>query len=441
MTGTVVSNGVLLFSRRWGRGVGILVVVLVVALTAASPARAADAPAAAVTLPTVTFSEAIDRALRRNPTVAVALAEIARADALVRQARAGWFPTLIGNGSYTRLDPARTGVEHNQWGGNLTLTVPLLAPIAWNQTGQAADNRRIAEASAADVKRQLGTAAARAYLAVVVQHRIIVVNETARTTARHHYDYAHTRLVGGLGHSIDDVRAAQDLASVEVEVQAAYAGLVRAREALGVLLGESGPVDSTDTVNLAAAPAMEAALRDAAARRADVKLLNERLGAARASADRWWTYYAPLLAAVAQPYVQHGSALVPEHGWQAQLVLTLPLYDGGLRTGIVRERDALVDEARANLEAGLRQAQSDVRAAFETLLLADKALGSAREAVAFAQKSLELANLAYQAGATTNIEVIDAARRARDAETAAAQSEDVAHQARLDLLVASGRFP
>ena len=422
--------------------------VLSGSLVVFSVAARAEGGVPAAAIPHLTFAEAIERALRRNPTVSVALSEIGRADALVQQARAGFFPTLAGNGSYTRLDQPRTTadkksitVDKNQWNGNLTLTVPLVAPTAWGQTWQARDNVRISEASAADVKRQLATAAARAYLAVVAQHKVIVVNETARTTAQHHYDYAHTRLLGGLGHSIDDMRAAQDLASVEVEVQSAYAGLVHAREALGVLVAADSPVDSTDTVEMAAAPPMDQALRDANVQRADIKLLNQRLAAAQAASDRTWTFYAPLLAAVGQPYIEQGSTLVPNRGWQAQLVLTLPLYDGGLRYGIGRERGVLIDEARVNLEAGLRQAQSDVRGAFETMLLADKGLAAARDATTFAQKALELANLAYQAGATTNIEVVDAARRERDAESAAAQAEDVSRQARLDLLVASGRFP
>jgi outer membrane protein TolC len=436
---------VLFFRRRLEARVAIGFFVGV--LSASTAARAADAPAAAPA-PQITFNEAIDRALRHNPTVAVALAEIARANALVTQARSGFFPTLVGNGSYTHLNGNRFAsdrktvtADQNQWAGNLTLTLPLVSPVAWGQTGAARDNVRISEASAADVRRALATAAARAYLTVVAQHRVIVVNETARASAKDHYTYAHTRLLGGLGHSIDDQRAAQDLASVEVQVQAAYAGLVRAREALGVLLAADTPVDSTDTVALAAPPDRESALREANVQRTDIKLLNQRLTAAQAQADRDWTYYAPLLAAVGQPFIQEGSPLVPRDGWQAQLVLTLPLYDGGLRTGIAHERAALIDEAHADLEAGLRQAQSDVRTAFDTLLLADKGLAAARDATNFAQKSLELANLAYQAGATTNLEVIDAAQRARDADTAAAQAEDVSRNARLDLLVASGRFP
>jgi outer membrane protein TolC len=49
--------------------------------------------------------------------------------------------------------------------------------------------------------------------------------------------------------------------------------------------------------------------------------------------------------------------------------------------------------------------------------------------------------VAFRAGATTNIELVDAQRRARDADSAVALAEDRARQARLALLVALGRFP
>jgi outer membrane protein TolC len=164
-------------------------------------------------------------------------------------------------------------------------------------------------------------------------------------------------------------------------------------------------------------------------------------GAERAARDIW-AYYMPYLAAVGQPFIQQPPTLLqPAFGWQAQLVLTLPIYDGGHRSGLARERDALAAQARANLEGTLRQAQSEVRLAFEAMLRSDQGLAAAREAARLAKRALELADLAYQAGATGNLEVIDASRRARDTDIAAAQAEDFARQARLDLLVASGRFP
>jgi len=422
---------------------------------AAVPTGASDASVASVASEKVTLAGAVQRALQRNPSVTVAIQEVERADALITQARAGWLPILTGNGLYTRLDHDRVlttetmGMPHttrvaaeNQLSGNLQLTVPLLAAPAWTATGRAKSAKRTAEASATDVRRQVAQSTARAFITVVAQHRLVASSETARDTAKAHFDYAHTRLQGGIGHAIDDVRAQQDLATVETQLQANLARLAVAREALGVLVGTDGPVDAVDEVPLPAPPSMSDAVGGAREHRTDVKLLDMRVASAKRAAGDVWAYYMPYLAAVGTPFLQYPASLTqPERGWQAQLVLTLPLYDGGLRTGIGRERDAVLAEARANLEAGLREAQAEIRANFEAMIRADLALASARDAARLARRAMELATLAYKAGATTNLEVIDAARSARDADTAAAQAEDLSRQARLDLLVASGRFP
>jgi len=100
-----------------------------------------------------------------------------------------------------------------------------------------------------------------------------------------------------------------------------------------------------------------------------------------------------------------------------------------------------VREARIGVEGGVRQAQADVRAADEEVRRSAAALAAARDAAKLAAEGLSLTNLAYRAGASTNIEVIDAERRARDADTGVAQAEDAWRQATLDMLLASGRFP
>ena len=104
-----------------------------------------------------------------------------------------------------------------------------------------------------------------------------------------------------------------------------------------------------------------------------------------------------------------------------------------------RERQAGDDEARAQLDGLLRQVSVEVRTAF-TICDADEALQSARAAAAAALTAATLADRSYRAGATTNIEVIDAERQARDAESQVAFAEDAARQARLDLLLATGAF-
>jgi outer membrane protein TolC len=77
----------------------------------------------------------------------------------------------------------------------------------------------------------------------------------------------------------------------------------------------------------------------------------------------------------------------------------------------------------------------------EAIRLTERATERARAAEAQANEVLMITDIAYREGATTNIEVIDAQRRARDASTTTALAEDALRRARLELLVASGRFP
>ena len=202
----------------------------------------------------------------------IARLEIERAEALVKEARSGYYPLLNLNATYTRLDhdwrisgSGAVVASGNQLTANVTLTAPIISAPAWANASHAESTRRIADASAADVRRQVAQATARAFLTVVAQHRLVQAVETARASAKEHYDYAHARLVGGIGRAIDEVRAAQDLAAVDRQVQSTYLGLAAAREALGVLVASGAAVDAAEDVDLGPAPTLADALAEARA--------------------------------------------------------------------------------------------------------------------------------------------------------------------------------
>jgi outer membrane protein TolC len=414
---------------------------LAIALVLLAVPAAAEAP-----LRTVGWQEALEQALARNPSVVVAHKEIARAGALVREARAGWLPQLGAGGTLTRIDSSRVlnnmvVTPANQQAGNVQATIPLLAPQAWANDWHAQDNRDVVTLTAADVNRQVAAAVARAYLTIILQHRQVEVAARALETARAHYQYAHTRLSGGLGNSIDDARAEQEARTDEAQLASSRAALIRAQSALAILLSEDRLVDVQPEVQLPEPPAPEAAEGEARGKRSDILVARQRLVASKHLRRDTWVYYAPTLAAVAQTFLGTRTAVQPDKGWQAQLVLNIPLFDGGFRYGVARERRALEEEAQVQLDATLRQVTVEVRAAFETLRQADDSLRAAQAAARAATTAASLATQAYQAGATSNLELIDAERRARDAASQAAIAEDAARQARLDLLLASGRFP
>lgn len=398
-------------------------------------------------LPRLSLQQALSEALQRELRVRLATAELARTEALIEAARSSFLPSVIARGSYVRLDRERRTAAgliagRDQLLGDITVNVPLFAPRAWNETGLAADNAHVAELNLAETRRRVAIATAQAYLTVMAQGRAIEVTQRALDNANAHYQYAHQRFTGGIGNQVDDVRAGQEVASSSVQLERVRQGLYAAQEALGVVLGRNGPVDVIDTVELPAAPSLPEGLRAVDSQRSDVNADRAALQAQQNLIDDNWAEYAPLLVAQGQPFLRTpGTPAAPSSGWQIQLLLTIPLYDGGARSSTIAQRDASLSARRAQLEATLRKAKSEVRVAFEAARHADAALISAKQAAAFAAQALQFASLAYEAGASTNIEVVDAERRARDADTSVVVAEDAARQARVDLLAATGRFP
>ena len=404
-----------------------------------------------VILARVTFRQAVQQALARNTDSRRAMEDVNRVHALMEEVRANSLPTLGGAGTYTRLDHDRVSngvvtVSKSALNLDLALNVPLVNARGWTTWQQASDQIDVAKLTVDDVHRVVGVAAARAYLTVVAQKNIVITSTIARDNARSHYQFTHAQRVGGVGNRLDEMRAAQELTSEEGNLQNAQVSLVRAREALGVLIVGEGAIDTADGADADAAnvnvPSEKDAIQGAQENRTDVRVRKRALEAAERRVHQAWADYFPTLSALASPFYENPATVtLPQTGWEAQLVLSVPLYDGGLRYGQEHERDALAAEAKIDLEATQRQARSDARTASEEVARADAALDQARQAASFGKKALELATLAYHAGATSNLEVIDAERQARDTQAAADIAEDTARQARLDLLAASGRFP
>lgn len=425
----------------------------------------------------VSLQDAVRRSLARNPTALSAQAEIRRLIGAMEQARAASLPTLTITGSYTRLDGDRVlGVGDmqrlvagaNQVTGNITVALPLLAPGRWAQWLHASDNIRVGRIAQRDVQRQVAVATARAYLLVLAQTRMVDVAERARDTARAHHEFAQRRLQGGLGNRLDEARAQQEFQTAEAQLLTVQTSLLRAREALGVLAGSDGPLDCAIEsrpgpagsepaspwgsqsqepaialeLGLELPTRLDEAMSDAAVLRADLRLLQARAWAAARLVRHSFTDFLPLLSGSFAPFYQNPPSIVqPLVGWQARLDLSWALFDGGARYGARHERQAIYEQARLGVIAGQRLIRSEVRVADEAMARSREALTAARRAAAAAGEALKLATLAYRAGATNNLEVIDAERRARDAAAASVQAEDQLRQAQLDVLIAAGRFP
>ncbi len=429
--------------RRLSRIVALAAIVPALAL-AQAPAAPPGAPARAGP-ERVTFAEAMRRAAAQATNAAIALEEVRRSEALLVEARSASLPFVSGNGSLTLLDHDRvqTGTQavlasRDQRNANLSMQVPLLAPSRWASWAVASEQVDVARASEQDVRRTVLLTAARAYLSVLAQRRVVEVSRSARDIAKVRFDFAHARRSGGIGNAIDEGRAEQQLATSEAQFQNGEVGLFRAQEALGTATGTDGALDAAEE------PAFvpEGVPADVEARRADVRAARERLEGVAKARRYSWTDWLPTLLASGQAFYNDPSTVTnPRTGWQVQFLLSLPLFEGGLRVGQLRERQALEREARLQLDSTLRLVHSDVRLATESLSLQEAALASSRLATGQARNVLQLTIESYKAGATNDLDVSTAQQQSRDADLQVVIAEDAVRQARLDLLSAFGQFP
>ena len=330
----------------------------------------------------------------------------------------------------------------NQASASITVSAPLYAPTQWALRVQMMDNKQVAELSAGDVRRQIAFATAQAYLSVIGWQRVLEANELARATARSHYDYARQLREGGAGSRLNELRAQQAVSSIEVLVEEARAGLYRAQEALGVLVAADGPVTAADEPRLEVPSTLDAAIASMPGMRTDLRLAAGREKAAMRVFTDSWKDRLPSVSGLFQPeYVNPATTTQPAWSWLLQISATVPIFDAGSRREKRAEREVLWKESQIAFDGMLRQAKSDERAAEDAVARAERAWTAAKAAAQQAHEVVDIVNVSFKVGASTNIEVIDAQRVALDADTASAVAEDQLRQARLCLLVALGRFP
>jgi outer membrane protein TolC len=392
----------------------------------------------------VTFQEAVSRAITRNPSVGEAAQAILRAEALLSEARSVFLPLAYGNVGTAVLDAARGFSGYlvqpkTQTAFNATVSYPVLAASRWAAKNQAADRVGSARAAAEDTRTLVAVSAAQAYLAVIAaerQHDIAVRN---RDTAKALEDYARTRYEAGQGSRLNHVRSVQQLASADGLVELALLLVRRAQEALGVAVFAPGPLGANGEPALPPAlpPANDAWLN----RRPDVRLFTSELEAAdRVVSDAWKNWLPTATASFTPRYVTPAGLFEPGKSWRAFFQLEVPIFDGTLSP---QKRVQVADReiARLRLDALTSEARSELRVAQEAVRRTERIAAAIGQAADSAREALRITEIAYRAGATTNIEVVQAQQTARNAEIEAAVAEDRLRQARLDLLVALGQFP
>jgi len=391
-------------------------------------------------------------ALEYNRQYLSAERELDRARGDIIAARAGALPQVNIGGRYTRnikkgeiFLPGEffdeegfvkvPAAQDNDFNLSLSLTQPL---YVGGKVGSAIQIARIYEKysreKVREVESQIIYSAEALFYSSILSASHLEVLEKAYLQFSHNYEIVEKYYSQGMASEFELLRARVEKSNLEPQLVAARTALSITQKTLKSFLGLAldEPItlrtDITDTVAVMVPP-LDSLTSAALHNRPEIKqaeLQKRGYDKAVRIAKGDWLYPNINLntsydISASSDDFSLGSRDVTK-SWTASLLLTIPVFDGGRTIGEVRK--ARVDYYQAVLAE--QQTQDDIRLeveqAYDNLIQARAALDLQKETIAQAEEGLRIANLRYESGVGTLLEVLSAQTALTDARTNMAEA-------------------
>jgi outer membrane protein len=430
-----------------------------------APSAAAPAPASA-SARVVRLQDAVDLALKNQPTLHQAHAQTNGAEGRRTQARSGFFPQVNLVASYQRVKSAsfgRSSTTTTTAGGTPTAvpngdTAPFdiytvggsVTQLIWDW-GTTYNRTRAADRLVDSFKSQEQVASQavvvdvrRSYFTARAQKALVGVARESLANVEKHLVQIEGFVGVGTRPEIDLAQARTDVASnrlLLINAENAYA-VSRAQLGRAIGLADEGEFDVGDDE----LPPVEGEelttdrlVARAIAGRPELVTFEKQRQANELLAKAFRGNYLPTLSATGSASETGLDIADLGPAWSVGVNLTWPIFQGGLTHGQVREAEANADSFRAQsdsekvlIRVDVQQAQLGIRAAKASQTAAGEVLANARE-------RLRLAEGRYASGVGSIIELGDAQLTVANAAAQVVQAQFQLSSARADLLAALGQ--
>lgn len=400
----------------------------------------------------LSLKEAYRAALESHPSIAILQARVRQAEAARYRAWSALKPTAAFQGTFTHYDkeiafdfPGAGKVtlqKQNQFGWNVVAKLPLFVGPAYPGIGIAGKQVKVAKLRRIRSERDFLLQVARAYYSVVTQKEVVKALENKVAVDSKHLTAARAKFEVGQSPRANMLRA--DLVHTQSQQQLLTArnGLRAARRQLAILIGRPGSVEvkrPATPPDLAggAAGGLDAVLKA----RHDYRATEVSRSLAQQSKNAvWWGFLPSLDATWLYRWTESEDFVGDRGSWNLMFTVNVPIYDGGTRYANLRESDARIREASQQQRALAQQIEADIVRLRTEVQSANSGVISARKAAELARTTASDIEASFEAGAATQLDVLDANQRKLDAEIALTRSLFQRDLARLALAHALGRF-
>jgi outer membrane protein TolC len=415
-----------------------------------------QAPPAIESAPRQTLSldlaGALARARAENPLLRAAKARVEERRGLITSTRADALPqlTLVGdftrmrdvsmlNSSFADLAPA-IGLPvsslvntRSLYTSQANLTQPL---FYWGKLGTAIDIAKMGEQEAAFAyttsELDILHGVAKAYLAVLSARAEQEVIESRRRTAEQFVSDVKAKLEAQTATELDRLRAESELLAVIPEALQADASVKRALEVLNGQLG----LDPKAPVALVDLGLPEVGAKPAGTERSELAQLRKQEAMYRANEKVIISDLRPKFDFSASYGYQAGKTdnlfKEPYDTWKVSVTMKFPIFDGLRSSGKRAQNTAQLEQvkqSRIDRERSIAIEQSTADRELEKALALNEAARRAHEAAA---EALRMSRESFEQGLITSLDLLQAERSERQAESQRRRAELGLWSARFD---------
>jgi len=403
------------------------------------PSKQLSSYPAGITAPRkITLAQAESIALQRAPVLGRAYFDTQAAKQVVREARAGLFPQVVGdvtavgtNATNIRIGASgflSNSIILNRQSNGINISQLIFDFGRTLNLTAAAKFQALSEAQQQElVKAQVLLQVDRTYFGVLKAQALLAVAEQTVTSRQAVYDEIAALAKSKLKSDLDQTYARANLEQANQlvlqatnAVEVAYAEL---SDAMGFGAVEKFSLSDPplfkfpeETVGLLVSKALQI-------RPEVVALRDEVNGAQRQAAAEMEARFPKIEALGSAGRTTVGNSSVLGNYAAAGIDVEVPLWTGGLLSARYNEATLRASAQQKSLEQEKNQVVKEVNSSWFDAFTALKNIGVAEQLAASAQQALELANAEYRAGQTSIIELSQAQLNALQAEIAAASAK------------------
>ena len=385
----------------------------------------------------LSLSDAIHMAIQNSTGMVQSEAGLDEAKARYREIRSYAYPQLAGDATYTRIDPVVTiafgnqsfsTMPHDNYNGALNLQQPLWSfgrfqaeyDVAESTIKSATDNLDLA-------KEQTAYQTTRAYYGLLTTDKAITVEQEQVRVLQGNLSDAQKRQAQGTATSLDvlniEARLSQTQSQIADLQSTRQKQVAMMRRLLGMAPGQNIAV--SQPAPAAALPQQEDSLLSLAEKqRAELVTAEDAENTARLQVVSARNNDDPLLTTNITGGVKDGylpDLTQPKLNWAGTVSLHVPILDGGRTHAQVDEAEAEYRAAQARTEDAKRGVQSDIEQALADLASSQERLNLVQSQIDQAQQAYKIAQVRYQNGVATNLDVLTAQSAVEQAELEQAQ--------------------